>query len=231
MGLDRRIVGINNGLEPSPGGSLLLSSGVDDQILLECMVQDRSDLTLTEALNDVIAQQFLEAGFITDGPRLVLALSGIIRRYMRKAGIKKEVDFQDRYLYELAATLNETSLPVERVDKGIELGDRAVHLASGWIGSRDMVRHWSSSDLRGYGEKMAFRGYGTAVDTASKLEVEGRRVASSRVSSIEFLMRSTDFRERMGKIIAVLSSLKPKKDDLESLLERMRNSDMVLGEN
>ncbi len=231
--LNNRLVCVNEGAPPAAGGALMMlpPGALDDQTLLECMVDTRSDMTLSEALNSVIAEQFLKAGFVNDGPRLVIVLAGIVRRYMRRA-VNDEVAFQDQYLYDLAGALRGTNRPVERISKGIELGDRAIHLASGWIGSRDMVRRWSSSDLQGYGQNMAIVGYGTVMDTVGKMGESGRsREMTSRVDAIEFLMNTQEFRARMAKVIAVLRSLRPQQENLEDAFERMGHSGMVLGNN
>ncbi|MDP2624744.1 MAG: hypothetical protein Q8P27_00995 [Candidatus Peregrinibacteria bacterium] len=166
----------DSGLLAAATGSPILSvpggmQGLDDRTLLELMASPFSEndnggpttfATVGHGLQALVSEKLLEMTWIKDGPELVRAIVAIIARYMRFAvsfregecGKEEQVGsspFQSATLAKLADWVENDPRHVGRMRTGVELGDRSVHLAAGWVGSRGLVKVMGPDERRRYG--------------------------------------------------------------------------------
>ncbi len=207
-----------------------LQDTMQPRLILELMAslfdgENPESVTITDALNALLAQRVLhEKGCIpdsSDSPDLVLMVSGVVARFMRRVVCEDseslETPFQDQILADLRVRIVTARDSVSRFFSALQLGDRALHLASGWIGQRDFVRRTNALERRRYATAMAQLGYGTAFDLSHDSGGDTSMIGTG--ASLQFLFCS-DQRpdQQIHRAVQALSGLRSEEERVRGLI-------------
>ena len=106
---------------------------------------------------------------------------------------------------------------VSRFFSALQLGDRALHVASGWIGQRDFCRRTSASERRRYAAGMAQFGYGTAFNLSQRSD--GNTSVLGSGASLQFLFCSDHApAQQLHRAVRALSGLRSDEERVQGLI-------------
>lgn len=238
-----KIIGIGESVSRDPAlaaaqSQLLVHSlgqTMAPRVILELMASLFEDsmpesVTITDALNALLAQQVLREKDCDpdspDSPDLVLMVSSVVARFMRRAlqeseappKVPPEAPFQDQILADLRGRLVQAPDSVSRFFSALQLGDRALHVASGWVGQRDFVRRTTALERFRYATDMAVLGYRTAFELSTRAR-SGTALAGPG-TSLEFLF-SPDRppAQQIHRAVRALSGLRSDQKRVRELVE------------
>lgn len=184
---------------PSPTGQVVvpmgalshLDPGRRERLFLETMVAagNESPVTRAVAIQAVVAERILNLG-IPDGATVLYPVSGLINRNI-EAGEHSAAVLADLY-----AEAENASDARAIIQAGLRLGDRALHYAAGFVGSR---RAPNAATRRDYGFSMAYRGYGKAQRIAA------RALGVGDARGIDHMV--TTLMARLGDTVRIIASL------------------------
>lgn len=201
------------------------------RVILEIMAslfEDSSPeaVTLTDALNALLARQVLREKDCDpdapDSPDLVLMVSSVVARFMQRVlqeeGGASEAPFQDQILADLRVRLTDASDSVSRFFAGLQLGDRALHVASGWVGQRDFVRRTTAPERFRYATDMAVLGYGTAFELSSRPR-RGLALAGPGTSLHFLFVPNRPPAQQIHRAVRALSGLRSNEERVRGLVQ------------
>lgn len=180
--------------------SIAVAQTLDDETILNCYggVLDGKKVSLPNAIRALIAET-IEKLNLEEGAKMVLPVSALILRNF------KDTQSADSTLFSLRENLFNGADPHEIMQRGLALGDRAVHFAAGFRGNRCLHKTMpKEEDRMMYGQNMARLGYSSALKAAVS-----RRGRSSDARSL--LEQIRPLAENLQSVINILGSLKKEK--------------------
>lgn len=231
-----KIVGVGEGRHASdraiseiPLATSMLSQTMAPRLFLEVMASlfentPPDSVTLRDALNALLAERVLHERDClpdaSDAPNLVFLLSGVVARFMHRVvedtGPSTNAPFQDQALADLRAQVERANDSVSRFFAGLNLGDRGLHVASGWVGQRDFVRRTTASTRSHYATAMAALGYGTAF---AALNHSASTSMAAGGGPLAFVFKGAfPPPQQLHRAVRALSALRSEKDRIKGLL-------------
>ena len=171
---------------------IILAQNLDDRTILRAMAESIQDgiLNTRDAIAGTIAELLLQENR-TNEVGLVLPTTGIIERTIKPNPTET---IPPDSLVGLTIKINDSRSPREQAELGIELGDKAVLMHAGFVGSRNLGDTRSTQQ---YAHSMGIAGYQQAI--AYYLSYPNSRGYAANLQTTAFNF------ERVSRIIRTLN--------------------------
>lgn len=184
--------------------SIVTAQNLGDTTILQTLKTlgetGRAHTTLDQLLA-LIAEKILTLN-LPNGGKLVFPASTLLLRNLREARADKKENREwtdDDTLTYLHGILMRTQDTADRVNAGIKLGDRGIHVASGFMTTRHIKKFMSPEELDRYSAKMSLFGYNSAIAAAERTPQNRHYSIQSNIEPLA---------KRFRDIVSVLQSIR-----------------------
>lgn len=185
--------------------------GLDDQVILEAMAAVGEDegkaRTATDRINGLVAGRILDLG-IKSGAELVFPVGSVVKRNIKeRSPVGETEDPLEGTLFALYRSLMTSQGPI-KLDLALQLGDRGLHLSSGFNGNRHLPRVMSEQEIARYAMAMALAGYNSALDVARSHRTTDAMVVKSVIPPLV---------RRYREVVKIMSAIREQMQGPKSL--------------